>query len=131
MQLESSFLINFLKELMHQRKCLPRHLASNIGVSHATLSRWLNGKDIPNSKSCKKLAEYSGLPLEYILSLVGYIPSKNSAEKDDLPGFREYVLQKYPDVFDDDLIAIFEHIIEKYNREKQNKWNDAISYTIG
>ena len=95
------------------------------------MSRWLNGKDIPNNESCRKLAECSGVPLEHILSLVGYIPKSNVIMKDDLPGFREYVQQKYPGVFDDDLIAIIEHIITKYNREKHDERHSIIPYTVG
>ena len=59
---------------MRRRKILPSQLASDLAVSHATVSRWLSGKDIPNTQSCQKLAQYSGVPLEDILSIAGHVP---------------------------------------------------------
>jgi len=59
---------------MHRRKRLPSQLAADLGISHATVGRWLSGKDIPSTKSCQKLAEYSGVRLEKILSIVGHLP---------------------------------------------------------
>ena len=57
--------IEFLNEVMHRKKCLPFKMAKELGVSHASVSRWLSGHDIPNVKSCYRLAEYSGLPTAY------------------------------------------------------------------
>jgi len=34
---------SFLKEVMRRRKRLPSQLAVDLGVSHATVSRWLSG----------------------------------------------------------------------------------------
>ena len=59
---------------MRRRRRLRSQLAGDLGVSHATVSRWLSGADIPNTKSCHKLAEYSGVPLEKVLSIVGHLP---------------------------------------------------------
>ena len=59
---------------MRRRKLLPSQLAADLGISHATVSRWLSGKDIPSTSSCRKLAEYTGVPLEKVLSIVGHLP---------------------------------------------------------
>jgi len=64
----------FLKELMFHRGRLPSQLATDLGISHATVSRWLYGEDIPSTGSCQKLAEYSGVPIERILFIAGHIP---------------------------------------------------------
>ena len=64
----------FLTEVMHQRKRLPSQLASDLGISHATVGRWLSGQDIPNVKSCRKLSEYTRIPLERILVITGHLP---------------------------------------------------------
>ena len=66
----------FLEELMSRRKRLPSQLAADLGVSHATVSRWLSGEDVPCTKSCQRLAEYSGVALETILSIVGHLPRR-------------------------------------------------------
>jgi len=44
-------------------------LAKRLGVSHATLSRWLDGSDRPGVPNCMKLAKLSGCPLDYVISL--------------------------------------------------------------
>ena len=66
-------IVSFIKELMQQRNRLPSQLAAEIGVSHATVSRWLSSKSIPNPHSCQRLAEYSGVSLQMVLYLAGHV----------------------------------------------------------
>ena len=70
----------FLKELMRHRRRLPSQLAADLGISHATVGRWLYGKDNPSTKSCRLLAEYSGIPLEKILTIAGHLPITGDME---------------------------------------------------
>ena len=98
---------------MRRRRRLPSQLAADLGVSHATVSRWLSGADIPNTKSCRKLAEYSGVPLEKVLSIVGHLPIIAEVEHSEWPEFREYAQRKYPDELDEDLITVIESLIER------------------
>ena len=74
MRAEEVPIVSFLKEVMRLRKRLPSQLAADLGVSHATVSRWLSGEDVPSTPSCRRLAEYSGVPLEKVLSIVGHLP---------------------------------------------------------
>ena len=59
-------IVSFLKEVMRRRKRLPSQLAADLGVSHATVSRWLSGEDVPSIRSCQRLAEYSGVPVQKV-----------------------------------------------------------------
>ncbi len=59
---------------MRRRKRLPSQLAADLGISHTTVSRWLSGVDVPSTKSCQRLAGYSGVLLEKVLSVVGHLP---------------------------------------------------------
>jgi transcriptional regulator with XRE-family HTH domain len=113
MNTEDVPIVSFLREVMRRRKCLPSQLAANLGISHATVSRWLSGKDIPSTKSCRKLAEYSGLPREHVLSIAGHLPRVAEAKSSEWPEFREYASQKYPDELDEDLITMIEDLIER------------------
>jgi transcriptional regulator with XRE-family HTH domain len=118
-------LVTFLKEIMRRRKILPSQLATDLGISHATVSRWLSGADIPNIKSCQRLAEYSGTPLEKVLSVVGHLPRISEKKPSEWPEFREYAKHKYPDELDEDLITMIEDLIErrrirKYDHRKKN-----------
>jgi len=110
--------VSFLKEVMRRRKRLPSQLAADLGVSHATVSRWLSGDDIPSTRSCRKLAKYSGVPLEKILSLTGHLPGVAERKPAEWPEFREYARQKYPNELDEDLITMIEDLIER-RREKR------------
>ena len=106
-------IVSFLKELMRRKKRLPSQMAADLGISHATVSRWLAKKDVPNTRSCRKLAEYSGVPLEKILSIVGHLPQISETGPPEWPEFREYARQKYPEELDEDLITMIEDLIER------------------
>ena len=117
-------IVSFLKELMRRRKRLPSQLAVDLGFSHATVSRWLSGQDIPSTKSCRKLAEYSGVPLEKVLSIVGHMPGVAEVAHPDWPEFREYARQMYPDELDEDLITMIEDLIERRRQKRYNSSKD-------
>ena len=106
-------LVSFLRELMRRRKRLPSQLAADLGVSHATVSRWLSGEDVPNTRSCRRLAEYSGVPMEKILSIAGHLSTVAETGPPEWPEFREYARQKYPRELDEDLITMIEDLIER------------------
>ena len=115
---EEAPLVSFLKELMRRRKRLPSQLAAALGISHATVSRWLSGTDVPNTRSCRKLAEYSGVPLQNILSVTGHLPRIAEADSAEWPEFREYARQMYPAELDEDLITMIEDLIERRRGRK-------------
>ena len=120
MRTEEAPIVSFLKEVMRRRKRLPSQLAADLGISHATVSRWLSGADIPSTSSCQRLAEYSGVPLEKVLSIVGHLPAVAETCPPEWPEFREYARQMYPNELDDDLITMIEDLIE---RRRQRKYN--------
>jgi transcriptional regulator with XRE-family HTH domain len=110
---------DFLKDLMKRRKLLPSHLASALNVSHATVSRWLSGQDKPSIVSCQRLAEYSGIQINKILSAAGYLPDMKRTAPIEWPEFREYARIKYGNELDEDLITMIEDLIQR-KREKGN-----------
>jgi transcriptional regulator with XRE-family HTH domain len=111
-------LISFLKEIMRRRKRKPSQLAADLGISHATVSRWLSGADIPSPRSCYRMAEYSGVPAEKILSIVGHLPRIAEKPPAEWPEFREYARNKYPNELDEDLITMIEDLIERRRAKK-------------
>ena len=125
MHIQEVPIVSFLKEAMRRRKLLPSHLAADLGVSHATVSRWLSGADSPSIKSCRRLAEYSGVPLEKILSIVGHLPRIAEVGPPDWPEFREYAQNKYPDELDEDLITMIEDLIERRRGRRYDSRKDS------
>ncbi|MDO8491821.1 MAG: helix-turn-helix transcriptional regulator [Dehalococcoidia bacterium] len=122
---EEAPLVSFLQEIMRRRKRLPSQLAADLGISHATVSRWLSGADIPKIQSCRKLAEYSGVPLEKLLAIVGYLPSVAEVGHSEWPEFREYARQKYPTELDEDLITMIEDLIERRRERRYDTGKDT------
>ncbi len=106
-------IVSLLKEIMRRRKRLPSQLAADLGISHATVSRWLSGADVPNVKSCQKLAKYSDVPLQNVLFIVGHLPRITEVGHYEWPEFREYAQRKYPVELDEDLIIMIEDLIER------------------
>ena len=117
---EDAPIVSFLKEVMRRRKRLPSQLAKDLGISHATVSRWLSDEDVPNTHSCRRLAEYTGVPVENILSIAGHLPKVAETGSPQWPEFREYARKKYPNELDEDLITMIEDLIER-RREKRYK----------
>ena len=117
---EEAPLVTFLKELMRRRKLKPSQMAAELGFSHATISRWLSGDDIPKTASCRRIAEYSGVSLEKVLSIVGHLPEIAETGPPNWPEFREYARRKYPTELDEDLITMIEDLIERKRRGKYN-----------
>ncbi|MGD0795414.1 MAG: helix-turn-helix transcriptional regulator [Dehalococcoidales bacterium] len=113
----------FLKEVMRRRKRLPSQLAADLGISHATVIRWLSGADIPNPRSCRKLAEYSGMPVEKVLSEAGHLQGVAEVARAEWPEFREYAQCKYPAELDEDLITMIEDLIERRRAKKYDQEN--------
>ncbi len=115
--------ISFLKEVMRRRQRKPSQLAAELGISHATVSRWLSGRDIPNTSSCQRLADYSGVPVQRILAIVGHISRVAERPMAEWPEFREYAQRKYPAELDEDLITMIEDLIERRRVKKYGEKN--------
>ena len=109
----SAEFIAYLQELIRRRGRLPSQFAADIGVSHTSVSRWLSGKDKPSLVSCVKLANYTGVPLQRVLHIVGYLIPVEETAASELPDFREYMSRKYPQELDDDLVTLIEDLIER------------------
>jgi len=102
---------------------LPSQLASDLSVSHATVSRWLRAMDVPNIRSCQRLATYSGMPVAKVLSIAGHLPRIADRRPADWPEFREYARQMYPDELDEDLVTMIEDLIERRRRKRYGAEN--------
>lgn len=105
--------IAFLRDFLRRRKLLPSQLAAGMGISQATVSRWLSGKDIPSITSCKKLADYSGTSVGKILWLAGYLSDTVGDETCLCPEFRRYARPQHPGVLDEDLVIMIEDLIKR------------------
>jgi len=67
------------------------------------------------------LAEYSGTPLQQILSITGHLPEIANGGPANWPAFRDYAHGKYPDELDEDEIIMIEDLIERRRARKRGK----------
>lgn len=118
---DKTAIVSFLGKLMARRRRRPSQLAADIGVSQPTVVRWMSGADAPSTASCRKLAEYSGVPVEEILSLSGHLPAVAQAPTAELPEFREYASRKYPNELDEDMIVMIEGLIERRRERRRDR----------
>jgi len=100
----------FLITLFNRLNVKPSRFAKEIGVSHATVRRWLTCDDIPNANSCSKIAGWSGYPLMHVLQAAGYISDNGNGSK--LPPIREYLLEKYSDVCSEEFARFIEGTLD-------------------
>lgn len=112
-----------LRNLLERRRLLPSQLAAELGLAHTTVSRWLSGAGVPSIRSCQRLAEYSGVPVEKILFIAGHLPKRAEKPPAEWPEFREYARNKYPAELDEDLIIMIEDLIERRRTKKDSGKN--------
>jgi transcriptional regulator with XRE-family HTH domain len=112
-------IVAFIEELMRRRNRVPTQMAADLGVSHPTVFRWLAGADLPSTASCRKLARYSGVPVQKVLAMAGHLPQVKQTVPVEWPEFREYALQKYPYELDEDLVDSIEELIERRRSRRQ------------
>ena len=62
----SKFTMN-LKKLMIEREMTAADIARKTGMTQATLSRYINGKRIPNINSVIKIAKALNVPIELLV----------------------------------------------------------------
>ena len=56
-----------LLKLMKENNITPYRLSKETGITQATLSRWKTGKTDPSIETLKKIADYFGVSLDYLL----------------------------------------------------------------
>lgn len=71
--------MNNLRSLRKQKKLTIVELAEKIGVSKVTVLRWEHGTNQIGMEKAKKLAEYFGVSVDYLLGLD--IPAKDGISK--------------------------------------------------
>ena len=106
-------LLDLLNRVMQRRRRLPSQMAKDLGISHATVIRWMQGKSKPGLRTCMALAEYSGEPLMRVLSVAGHANQIPLDGPTHWPPFGEYVRRKYPNILDEDVIGMIESHIER------------------
>ncbi len=76
--------------------------------------------DVPSTNSCRKIAEFSRVPLMKILLYAGHVPDAREAFPDSWPAFGDYLRGKYPDTLSEDLIFVIEGLIEARRHRKRS-----------
>lgn len=70
---------NRIRELREAAQKQQKDLSADIGVSQPTISEWESGRKEPSTKNAKKLADYFGVTVDYLLGR----PEKDPRDMDD------------------------------------------------
>ena len=55
-------------EIISEKGITPYSISKNVGIATSTLSDWKNGKSMPKSDKMKKIADYIGADVDYIIT---------------------------------------------------------------
>lgn len=93
-----------LKDLRNKNQLTLEELASEIGMSYMSLSRFETGKRVPSDKTLKKIANFYDIPISYFL-------------EQDYFTYNDYGINiiKLNNVYDDSILAIPTGTDDKYN----------------
>lgn len=58
-----------LKELLKSKGIKQKWVASRLGVSEVTVSKWCSGSYAPNAKNIKKLSEVLNVPMKTLVNI--------------------------------------------------------------
>lgn len=59
---------NLTRELISQKKLTQTGLARSIGIEVRTFQDWVYSKKLPDTESAKKIADFLGVSLDYLLT---------------------------------------------------------------
>ena len=65
-RLEETFALR-LRELLYETGAKQKDLAKDAGISEVTVSRWVNGSRVPRGATLVRIADYFGVPANYLL----------------------------------------------------------------
>ena len=110
-------IMTWLRKMLKERHILAFYLAKQLGISHATVSRWLSGKDVPKPRHCEKLAILTGEHVLKILVLAGHL-TKTPELTVVYPPFREF-MDRTHNGFMPDLVDVMALAIDKWRATAQ------------
>lgn len=61
--------MNRIREIRKSKKMSQKEIAIDLKFSQASISEWEIGKSNPSTANAMKLAEYFGVPLDYLMGL--------------------------------------------------------------
>lgn len=118
--------MNRIKELRESRNIQQKELAIDLGVTQPTISNWELGIKVPSARSTRKLAEYFGVSMDYVIGRENKseIPPKQNEQPapKNGDGFEERALRliraagSLSDEQRDFLLAVLELAVERMPR---------------
>lgn len=76
-------LATWLRRELRSRDWNYGDLAERAGVSRASISRWANGIELPNSENARKLADVLNASQKFVLILAGHFDREEPPSPDD------------------------------------------------
>lgn len=118
-------------KLLNERGVTAYKVSKETGVTQSTLSDWKRGRSTPKTDNMKKIADYFGVSIDYLMTGKESNDENTSTEKDYAKNETERKLlvlcRKANDVSEEereDIINLFENTIDLYLKAKGIKGDE-------
>lgn len=118
-------------KLLNERGVTAYKVSKETGVTQSTLSDWKRGRNTPKTDNMKKIADYFGVSIDYLMTGKESNDENTSTEKDYAKNETERKLlvlcRKANDVSEEereDIINLFENTIDLYLKAKGIKGDE-------
>ncbi|MBD5086669.1 MAG: helix-turn-helix transcriptional regulator [Clostridiales bacterium] len=106
-----------LKMLRKEKKITQTELANHFGYSHVAILKWENGEREPNFDTLKKLADYFGVSIDYLLGHEVETQDTTISQRPD-NSLSEKFASEYADLLKDnnfmDVVKLFNAMTAEY-----------------
>ena len=107
------------EQLLQKYNITPYKVAKETGVTQSTLSDWKRGRSTPKSDNMKKIADYFGVTVDYLMTGKENIPEEKKSPYSDLKGiYLSYAKEAQDSGIDPDDIRLAIDTIKRLRGEK-------------
>lgn len=107
------------EQLLQKYNVTPYKVAKETGITQSTLSDWKRGRSTPKSDNMKKIADYFGVTVDYLMTGKNETPEEKANPFSDLKGiYLSYAKDAQDSGIDPDDIKLALETIKRLRGEK-------------
>lgn len=101
-----------LSEILHKTKTSQRKLASHLGYSSQTVSKWVTGLSSPDPDTLSKIADFFNCSTDYLLGRVDYpeLVVKKTPPEGGADSIEYHIDKDAPELTPDEILKIKEFL---------------------
>ena len=71
-------------QLLQKHKVTPYKVSKETGISQTTITHWKSGRSVPKQDKLKKIADYFGVSVDYLMTGCEAQPQKPKVSEEDI-----------------------------------------------